>query len=517
MFCGRGVRAEDTPVRPSEVPPIPKVDTVIALQTGPVFLDRVIDAAEYLVGPGDVLRISVIGEAPITLDVTVTPEAAVIIPSVGAESVRGKTLAQTREDLTRVLKGYYPKSTVVVSLTEVRRFRVAVSGAVRHPGLHVVTANTRASEILSLAGLDEHASHRSIRIRRGEKVLPVDLVAFERLGRRTANPYLTEGDVVNVPQLNSRWGTIEVSGAVNGPGLFEFVAGETVDDLLELAYGLVPNADTTLLELWRFHAGDSVARRYDWPSQSRFDSWRRTPLLPDDRLIVRALDQFRDKLSVQVVGEVRRAGVYVFPNIGVPLHEVIDSAGGFTKEADLEHASILRSASPNWLVDYEKRISLLPAELLSRSETDWMSASALSEPGRISTDFVRLFQQGQKEYDVILSDRDVVIVPAKVPFVNVIGRVVQPGLVTYMPGGDLDYYLQRVGGYSWRADRGGTFIVKAGSATALRKKDVKSIEPGDLVVVPTQREKRFWNGVKETLLVASNIATIYLVIHQATR
>jgi len=95
--------------------------------------------------------------------------------------------------------------------------------------------------------------------------------------------------------------------------------------------------------------------------------------------------------------------------------------------------------------------------------------------------------------------------------------VVQPGLVTHIEGGDLTYYLRRVGGYSWRADRGGTFVVKAGTGTSVRKNDLKSIEPGDLIVVPTQRGKRFWNGLKESLIVASNVATIYLVIHQATR
>ncbi len=509
--------AEEAPATSKEDRPAAKMDSLTALQAGPVFLDRVIDATEYLIGPGDGLRIGVVGEAPITLDVVVTPEATVVLPIVGAESVRGKTLAEVRDDLTKLLKGYYPRSTVTVSLTEVRRFRVTVSGAVRNPGLHIVTANTRASEVLSLAGLNDHAGLRSIRLMRDGEESRVDLIAFERLGRRAANPYLTEGDIINVPERNPRWGTIEVAGAVNSPIQFEFAPGETVQDLLELAYGLAPNADTTFLELWRFHPGESVSRRYDWPAGSKFGEWRRTALLPDDRLIVRGVDQFREKLSVQVIGEVRRAGVYIFPKVGVPLHEVIDSAGGFTPEADLEHASIIRSASQNWLIEYEKRVARLPADLLSRSETDWMSARAMSEPGRISTDFVRLFKGGQKEYDVILSDKDLVIVPPKVAFINVIGRVVQPGLVTYRSGGDLNYYLERVGGYSWRADRGGTFIVKAGTGTALRKDDVKMIEPGDLVVVPTKREKHFWNGVKETLLVASSLATIYLVIHQATR
>jgi len=514
--AGPGEKASSVP---AEIQWTTKADTADQLQTGPVFLDRVVDAAEYMVGPGDGLRINIVGEAPTTFDVTVTPEATVVLPTVGVESVQGETLAQVRDNLTRILKGFYPKSEVTVSLVEVRRFRVTVSGAVKRPGLHVVTANTRASEVLAAAAMSDRAATRSIRLMRGGDILPVDLVAFERLGRRVANPYMAEGDVITVPEKDPRWGTVEVAGAMNGPGRFDFVDGERVSDLLDLAYGLAPNADTSVLELWRFHPGESVARRFDWPIGSRFGEWRMTQLMSDDRLIVRGVESYHQKFSVQVEGEVQRPGTYVFPKSGILLHTVIDSAGGFTPDADLARASIVRAGLPDWLTEYERRIERLPADLWSRSEADWMSASALSSPGRVATDFVRLFQKGEREYeyDVLLSDGDRVVVPRRVAFVNVIGRVVQPGLVTHFQGGDVAYYLQRVGGYAWRADRGGTFLIKAGTGTALKKNQIRSIEPGDMIVVPTQRGRRFWNGLKEALIVASNVATIYLVIDQATK
>ena len=517
-LAGERSGAQDAiPPAPPESRVTAKQDTVGQMQSGPVYLDRVIDAAEYLVGPGDGLRISVVGEAPAAFDVKITPEATVILPNVGVESVRGLTLAQVRDSLTKVLRGLYPRSTVAVSLVDVRRFRVTVSGAVNDPGLHVVTANTRVSEVLEQAVMSERSSSRAIRLERSGVTQLVDLVAFARLGRREANPYMAEGDVITVPERDPRWQTVEVTGAVNGPGVFEFVAGEKISDLLDLAYGLTPDADTNALELWRFAPGQNAATRFAWPAGSDFSDWCETPLLPDDRLIVRGIDSYRRKLAVHLVGEVKKPGTYIFPRTGISLHEVIDSAGGFTDEADLEHASILRSRTPDWLTEYEKRISQLPVDLRSQSETDWISASALSAPGRVATDFVSLFQRGAREYDVLLSDGDRVIVPRRVLYVNVLGRVVQPGLVPYERGGDMAHYLERVGGYAWRADRGGTFLIKAGSGTALKKNQIRAIEPGDMIVVPTQRGKRFWNSVKETLIVASNVATIYLVIHQATR
>jgi polysaccharide export outer membrane protein len=138
-------------------------------------------------------------------------------------------------------------------------------------------------------------------------------------------------------------------------------------------------------------------------------------------------------------------------------------------------------------------------------------------PGRVSTDFVALFEKGQLQYDLMLADGDQVIVPKQTNYVNVIGQVVQPGLVAHDPGGSLAYYLDRVGGYAWRADRGRTFVLKGGTGAAVKKGRVGSLDPGDIIVVPTKRERDVWNTLKESMVVVANLATIYLVIDQATR
>lgn len=483
----------------------------------PVYLDRVIDYNEYKVGPGDRFMVNIMGETPAEYDVSITPEGTIVVPSVGVISVKGQTLAQARTGLAVILKQFFPKSTVSVSLIDVRRFRVAVTGAVKNPGLHIVTANTRATEAVKEAVPDEIATTRSIRLLRGGKDLRVDMVMFDRLGIADSNPYLEEGDVVNVPARNQKWGFIEIDGAVNAPDLIEFAEGDKVGDLIRLAYGLSPNADTTRLELWRFRPGESEARRVEWSAGATYSEWRNTSLMQDDRVIVRGFENYHEKLSVKLNGEVKRPGLYAFPKRQVSLREVIDSAGGFTPSADLQHATVVRTRLPDWLVDYKKRVDQMPVELRSRSENEWLSASALSAPGRVATDFTCLFVHQDTSCNVMLYDGDQVIVPRQSDYVNVIGRVAQPGLIALQPGADVTYYLQRAGGYAWRADRGGTFLVKGGTGTALKKGQIRTIDAGDILVVPTAKDKKFWSSVKETLIVASNIATIYLVIRQATR
>jgi protein involved in polysaccharide export with SLBB domain len=130
---------------------------------------------------------------------------------------------------------------------------------------------------------------------------------------------------------------------------------------------------------------------------------------------------------------------------------------------------------------------------------------------------VKLFQNHDTAYDIMLSDGDHVNIPRRSSYVNVIGRVVQPGRVAFVPDGRLNDYLQSAGGYAWRANRGGTFVIKSGTGAAVKKGDVGTIEPGDIIVVPTVRDRDLWKGVKDVLAVAANLATVYLVIDQATK
>ncbi len=481
------------------------------------YLDRVVDGDEYRVGPGDRIAISIIGPAPENFDLAITPEATLVVPTVGVIDVRGLTLSEAKARVMKILDEYYPKASPSVSLLQVRHFRVTVVGAVENPGLVTVTASTRASEAIKNAELRSDAGTRSIKLIREGDTLGVDLIAFENVGRLELNPYLLEGDVVRVPAVNNRWGVVDISGAVVAPGRFELVPGDRIGDIIDMAYGLNENADTTRVELWRFSAGAMEAKRVEWTSGATYTAWRAIALKPDDRIIIREIEGYHRQSAITLSGELKRPGQYVFPGQSVSLLEVVDSAGGFTPEADLAHAYVIRRATPTWQTERATRVGKIPVEILSRIESDWLQAEALSMPGRVSTDFVALFAKHELQYDLLLATGDQVVVPKQTNYVNVIGQVVQPGLVAHDPGENLSYYLERVGGYAWRADRGRTFVLKGGTGAAVKKGKVGSLDPGDIIVVPTKRERDWWNTFKESMVVVANLATIYLVIDQATR
>jgi protein involved in polysaccharide export with SLBB domain len=516
-FCGSPVWAQTKATESEE----PTTAEIMGLQREepelPPYLDRVVDSDEYYVGPSDRLLINIAGTSPTSFELTISPEATLVFPSIGLVDLRGLTLTEAKHRIIRFLKDFYPKAAMTVTLLEIRRFRVPVVGAVADPGLKTATASTRASELIALAEPQERSSRRGIRLLRGTDTLPVDLARFERLGDRDVNPYVIEGDILQVPVADSLWGWITLSGAVRSPGRLELVAGERISDLLALAQGFTANADTTRIELWRYEYSDSLATRVSWPAGSSYSDWLRVELQPDDHLIVRSLPGYREPSSVEITGAVQRPGVYVFAAERIALTALVDSAGGFTPKADLVHAYVQRTSTPRWMTAMQDRVSQIPTELRSPLESAWIQAQSISAPGRISTDFVQLFEEDDTGYDIMLTSGDRVIVPEQTAYVNVLGRVVQPGFVAYQPGSDLSYYLEHAGGYTWRADRGGTFVVKGGTGAAVKKRSIRSLDPGDFIIVPTKRDRDLWKSFKETLVVAANLATIYLVIDQATR
>lgn len=488
-----------------------------ASATAPAYLDQVIEPSEYKVGPGDIILIHIWSERPEQHEIKITPEATLIIPSAGELDVEGMTLDQMKQAATERLREYYPRTPISVTLGEVRHFRVTVTGAVEKPGLHVVTANTRASEVLDMAGLTDDAARRQVRLERRDTTINVDLAAFERLGIRSANPYLSEGDVLVAPPVDPRWGTVRVEGAVVLPGEFGYSPGDLVGDVIDLAFGLSADADTMRVELWRFPPDSDTARRMDWPPGTTYSHWRRFALQPDDRLYIRDFEGYHPKRAVRVTGEVIRPGYYVIVGESITLTEVIDSAGGFTGWADLSHAHIVRYKQPDWVTEERTRLGLVPSELRAQSESDILLADAMSAPGRVSTDFVRLFVVNDTAYDVSLFDGDEVVVPRRTESINVIGRVIRPGLVPLQEGEKLDYYLSRAGGYSWQADRGGTFLVRGATGAAVKKRNIKDITAGDTIVVPTRKGRKWWSAFRETLTVATSLATIYLVFDQVSQ
>ena len=91
------------------------------------------------------------------------------------------------------------------------------------------------------------------------------------------------------------------------------------------------------------------------------------------------------------------------------------------------------------------------------------------------------------ENDVVLMDGDTLTVPDSV---LVIGAVRNSTSVQWKQGVGVDYYINRVGGYSKEADKGEAHIVKADGSAIASFTNVRTVDAGDTVIVPPKEEEK---------------------------
>jgi len=480
-------------------------------------LDRPVDPATYLVGPGDELAVNIWGGVHRGFNLIISPEATAILPTVGEITVRGMTLAAAKDAILRRVDQVYPRVPATVTLVRVRTLRVAVTGMVESPGLYLATANIRASEAIEMAGWLESSSRRNIIMRREGDSLRVDEQLFARTADTKFNPYVTEGDIIFVPRIPRTHGLISIQGAVNSPQTFEYVPGDRLEDAFRLAFGTSLEADTSAIEISRFLGDDTTATQLLVDLGAVGPGEGRSMLLQtDDRIYVRARREFRPKASIEIVGEVARPGGYVIENGRTMLSDVLERCGGVTHRADVARASLVRGGEFQLDFDIDRLMRSVPSDIQTRTEREWILAHSLSVPGQISVDVGQLLR-GDPAYDLTLWNGDVIYIPRFISQVNVIGRVRRPGLVMFESGHDLSYYIERAGGLAWRADARNVFVVKGITGMPVERHKVNEVDAGDTIVIPTKQEKKFWPIFRDAMVVLGNIATMYLVIDQAVK
>ena len=78
------------------------------------------------------------------------------------------------------------------------------------------------------------------------------IVPVIHMGSRKDNPLLLEGDAVIVDRVDK---VVSIHGLIKYPGIYEFINGETVDHLIEIAGGILAKARKDSIEVVSFENG----------------------------------------------------------------------------------------------------------------------------------------------------------------------------------------------------------------------------------------------------------------------
>lgn len=186
---------------PEQSPSPAQREGIAALAGAP---DRAVPSSDYIIGPGDVIGISVWKDDALTRSVVVLPDGKIAFPLLGELSAGGKTIAQLKQTLEAGLARYISDTSVTVEVKQSNSMIVYIIGRVNSPGRQMLVANTNVLQALAMAGgPNPFARKARIKVFRQEDgrtvMYPFDYDDVADGKHLEMNIELKRGDVILVP------------------------------------------------------------------------------------------------------------------------------------------------------------------------------------------------------------------------------------------------------------------------------------------------------------------------------
>ncbi len=118
----------------------------------PVGKSSLIVTRDYIIGPEDVLEISVWRNQDLSKQVAVRPDGRISLPLLGDVTAVGKTPLELTEDITEKLKEYKENPSVAIADVQVNSYAVFILGEVTRPGKYPLLSKTTLLQGITIAG-----------------------------------------------------------------------------------------------------------------------------------------------------------------------------------------------------------------------------------------------------------------------------------------------------------------------------------------------------------------------------
>jgi polysaccharide export outer membrane protein len=293
---------------------------------------------EYVLGPGDEIKVQLFGKDSKDLVLTVDREGAVAFPGIGPIQLAGLSFAEARALLADEIKQKMIGVSASITMGQLRSIRVFALGDVSHPGSYTVSGLATLSHVLFVSGgVKSIGSLRNIELKRsGRRVVAMDLYDFLLRGDTARDVRLLPGDVVFAPPIGQ---TVSIAGEVVRPAIYEIKNERTVGDVLKLAGGLMPKA----------FADKALIERIDSRGETRVINVAlsagglNAPIRNGDVIKVFAGSEFETN-QVLLIGNVKRPGKQAWEP-GMRLSTLVDSMDDLLPESFLDYGVIEREAN----------------------------------------------------------------------------------------------------------------------------------------------------------------------------
>src|SRR5690606_7397998 len=290
--------------------------------------------ADYVMGPGDTVVVQLLGKENVQHELAVTRDGTLLFPGIGPINVAGLSFTELRREVNRRVERRFIGTQASVTLGRLRSIRVFVLGDVTRPGSYTVSSlATLTNALFASGGVKPIGSLRDIQLkRRGKVVARLDLYDLLLRGDTRGDARLAPGDVIFVPPAGA---TVGIGGRVQRPALYELKDETSLAELLDMAGGLLPDADRRAVRIERVVQGVGH-------SVLNVDLAREAAVRLQDGDVVRvyALPERRER-AVRLVGWVQRPGEHEW-RPGMRLSDLVPSLGLLRPGADLNYALVTR-------------------------------------------------------------------------------------------------------------------------------------------------------------------------------
>jgi protein involved in polysaccharide export with SLBB domain len=302
---------------------------------------------DYVLGVGDNIAVNMWGGRSDRLSLTIDRQGQIALPEAGTITLDGLTIAQAQSAIQKALGTQFQNEHVEISLGRLRTVRVYVVGDVQRPGAYDVSSmSTPLSALYAAGGPTSRGSLRILRQYRGtQMVRQIDLYDFLLHGVRSNTDRLLPGDTILVPPVGPQ---VTVEGMVHRPAIYELNGETTLNQVLDLAGGVLATASLKQINVQRIEAHERrTMLNLQLPGDA--DAVKKEiagfQVQGGDDVVISQILPYNQQ-AVYLEGHVYRPGKYPYRD-GMTINDLLKSYQDIMPEP-ADHAELVRLQPPDF-------------------------------------------------------------------------------------------------------------------------------------------------------------------------
>lgn len=295
---------------------------------------------DYVIGPGDQLRLQIWGQVNLRGTFVVDRTGAVALPGAGTIHVAGVRFDHLTDFLRSQLARVYRNFDLNVNMGQLRSIQVFVVGEANMPGSYTLgSLSTLLNALFYAGGPKPQGSLRDIQLKRGGQTIDhFDLYDVLLHGNKSNDIQLAPGDVIFIPPVGKQ---VAVVGSVKNPAIYELRDETSIEQVLQLAGGRTTIAVNSKARVERIY--DHAVRSVMEVNLSEPSTFQ---VQDGDIVTINAIvDRFKDAVTLR--GNVANPGRYAW-HPGMRVSDLIPNKDALITRSYWQHKNDLGQMTLNY-------------------------------------------------------------------------------------------------------------------------------------------------------------------------